>query len=114
MNSIANLTPQQLRNAAELQEQILSLQSELSELFGSSSAEVAGALRVRRQRMSAQGLANIRAGARKRWASNKAAKESAAAPRKRKSAMSPAGRARIAAALKARWKAAKRAGRNAL
>jgi hypothetical protein len=111
MNSIANLTPQHLRNAAELQEQILALQSELADLLRFGSTELVATPKLRRRRMSAQGLANIRAGARKRWAWLKGRKITSA---KRKGKMSAASRARIAAALRARWKAAKMAGKNAL
>jgi hypothetical protein len=112
MNSIANLTPQQLRNAADIQERIESLQHQLNELLEGS--ESAGASPTKRRSLSAQGLANIRAGARKRWGLLRAQRVVAPIGRKRKGKMSAAGRARIAAALKARWRAAKRAGRNEL
>jgi hypothetical protein len=112
MNTITNVTPEQLRNAADIQEQIISLQQELTEILCSEGAS-AGA--TTRRRISARGLANIRAGARKRWAAALRVKRgSKQRQAKRKSPMSAAGKARIAAALKARWAAAKRAGRNAL
>ena len=113
MNSITQLTPQQLRNAADIQERILSLQHELNELLGSGS-ETASVAPIKRRRLSARGIANIRAGARRRWAST--GRETATPPtaHRRRGKMSAAGRARIAAALKARWAAARRAGRNAL
>jgi hypothetical protein len=113
MNAITNLTPRQLRQAADIQERILTLQDELTQLLGSSaqpSLETTG----RKRKLSAQGLANIRAGARKRWAKSKGdngTNQVSSAPRRK---MSAAGRARIAAQLRARWAAAKRAGRNAL
>ena len=62
---ITNLTPEQLRNAADLQEQIQSLQQEFDELLGSGAVSV---VRRGRRKLSAQGLANIRAGAKKRRA----------------------------------------------
>ena len=111
MNAITHLTPRQLRQAADIQEKVLALQNELEQLLGSSSyTPVTGGTK---RRLSAQGLANIRAGARKRWAKERAENGggSTAKPRRR---MSAAGRARIAAMLRARWAAAKRAGRNAL
>lgn len=111
MNSIAHLTPQQLRNAADLRERILSLEKELQSLLGTSS-EGFSEPPTRRRRLSPQGLANIRAGARKRWGMSK--RGAVDGRRQRRGKMSAAGRARIAAALKARWRAAKRAGRNAL
>ena len=112
MNSITNLTPQQLRHAADIQEQIQALQNELSDLLGNHETGPTGKTKGRR-RVSPQGLANIRAGARRRWAAARAGKTNRPAG-KRRGKMSTAGRARIAAALRARWAAAKRAGRNAL
>jgi hypothetical protein len=112
MNSITNLTPQQLRHAADIQERIISLQRELEQLLGFSSG---GTVRIiaKGRKLSAQGLANIRAGARKRWARERAM--NGTGPLKRlRGKMSAAGRARIAAQLRARWAAAKKAGRNAL
>ena len=113
MNSIQNLTPQQLRNAAEIQERILELQAELAQVLDSGVGGGVSAP-IKKRQLSAQGLANIRAGARKRWGklkSDKPVTGEAQAPRRK---MSAAGKARIAAALKARWAAAKKAGRNAL
>jgi hypothetical protein len=111
MNSITQLTPHQLRQAADIQEKVLALQHELERLLGSSAPQTMGAFSAKR-RLSAQGLANIRAGARKRWAREKAGHPANGARARRK--MSAAGRARISAMLKARWAAAKRSGRNAL
>jgi hypothetical protein len=113
MNAINDLTPQQLRQAADLQERILSLRSELDQVLGSSSATVTEAP-GRKRRLSAQGLANTRAGARKRWAKVRGGNGRVDRPAKRRGKMSAAGRAAIAAALRARWAAAKKAGRNAL
>jgi hypothetical protein len=112
MNSATNLTPQQLRTAADIQERILDLQNELSRLFGDSSytPQPAGGKR----RLSAQGLANIRAGARKRWAKVRLQNGGRAPAARRRRTMPPAARQAIAARMRARWAAAKRAGRNAL
>ena len=109
---ITDLTPQQLRQAADLREQILELQSELNQLIG-TPAEGMLQVPVKRRKLSPEGLANIRAGARKRWAKYGKSKITGV-PHKRKGKMSAAGRARIAAALKARWAAAKRAGKTSL
>jgi len=111
MNSITQLTPHQLRQAADIQEKVLALQHELERLLGSSAPQTIGAFAGKR-RLSAQGLANIRAGARKRWARERVETGINGAKPRRK--MSAAGRARISAMLKARWAAAKRSGRNAL
>jgi hypothetical protein len=114
MNTPTNLTPHQLRQAADIQERILDLQDELSRLLGGSivareSVSVSG-----RRRLSAQGLANIRAGARKRWAKFRSENGASETPRKQRRKMSAAGRSAIAARMRARWAAAKRSGRNAL
>ena len=111
MNSITNLTPQQLRQAADLQEQILKLRNQLDRVLGSPSQDGTAAP-GRKRRLSARRLANIRAGARKRWA--KVRSNPAAGKRARRGKMSAAGRASIAAKMKAHWATAKRAGRNAL
>jgi hypothetical protein len=115
MNSITNLTPQQLRHAADIQERILGLQEELNGIMGTApSFTVSVAAPTGKRRLSAKGLANIRAGARKRWANLRGGNGAAEKPTKRKGRMSAAGRAAIAARMKKRWAAAKRAGRNAL
>jgi hypothetical protein len=113
MNAIATLTPQQLRNAADIQEQIISLQHELNEILW-SGLETPLLVPIKRRKLSAQGLANIRAAAQKRWAATRKGPGSAPIVHKRRGKMSAAGRARIAAALKARWRAARKAGRNVL
>ncbi len=99
-----NATAQQLRKAANIQEKIQALQKEIVQLLG-APAQPETAPRGRRK-LSAQGLANIRAGVRKRMAAK------AAPQRKRK--FSAAGRARLAALAKARWAAAKKAGKSRL
>jgi hypothetical protein len=101
MNAIT-LTPQQLRQAADLQEQILTLRVELEHVLGSTSS-VPAAAPGRKRKLSAQGLANIRAGARKRWARERGANGEASRPAKSRGKMSAAGRKAIAAALRARW-----------
>lgn len=114
MDTLTNLTPQQLRQAADLQERILGLQQELTHLLGGSAGRMSRG-HAGKRRLSAQGLANIRAGAQKRWAkfhNRKGAAATASPAGGRK--MSAAGRARISERLKARWAAAKKAGRNAL
>jgi hypothetical protein len=113
MNSIKDLTPQQLRQAADLQEQIIALGNELDQLLG-SSPQANLKVTTGKRRLSAQGLANIRAGARRRWARSRNENGALKQPSGRKRKMSAAGRASIAARMKARWAAAKRAGRNAL
>ena len=73
MNALIGLSPSTLRKAANLQEKILELQGELSQLFGESvptiiveASELAP--KPRRRKLSAAGLAAIRAGVKKRMA----------------------------------------------
>jgi hypothetical protein len=140
-----NLTPTQLRKAADLQEKIQSLQEELGQILGgevSTPAETteapkkrkvsaAGKARMRaaqiarwakikgtapeakpaqepKRKMSAQGLANIRAGVAKRMAA-KAKAPVAKTVKKVRKKISAAGLANIRAAQRARW--AKAAGK---
>src|SRR5579872_14540 len=101
MNAITNLSPQQLRQAADIQERIVELQHELSQLLGSAPKNGFEVL-AKRKKLSAQGLANIRAGAQKRWAKFHGANGAAAkVARKGRSKMSAAGRASIAARMRA-------------
>ena len=143
--NITTLSPTQLRKAADIQERIQSLQSELTEILGgevstpAQAAEApkrrkvsaAGKARMRaaqiarwakikgtapeaepvqkpKRKMSAAGLANIRAGVAKRMAAK--GKAPAAKPiKKARKKISAAGLANIRAAQKARWAKAKKA-----
>jgi hypothetical protein len=101
-----NATPQQLRKAANIQEKIQSLQKELVDLLG-GPAETVAAKGPRKRKLSAAGLANIRAGVRKRMMAQKKGKVA----RKPRRKMSAAAKARLSALAKARWAAAKKAGK---
>jgi len=108
--SLNNLTPTQLRQAADLKEQIEELQSKLSHLQGDgAAAEAAPAVRNGRRgkrKISAAGRARIRAAQIARWAKVKgthASAEKAPAKRRGPRKMSAAARAKIAAAARARW-----------
>jgi hypothetical protein len=138
--NITDLTPKQLRRAANLQEKIQSLQSDLNQILGSEGsasarstegstkrkfsasararmrkaqkarwAKIKGTKPGRKGRkMSARGLANIRAGVLKRM------KNQGRTTRKPKRKMSAAGKAALSAAAKARWAKAKAAGKSRL
>jgi len=120
--SILNLTPSQLRQAAQLKEQITKLQGELNKLAGTPAVKsvVAKTSPAPKKKggMSAAGLARIVAFQKARWTKIKAAKGKVAAPAakvakpaKKKFVMSAAAKAKISAAAKARWakiKAAKK------
>ena len=109
--SIINLTPTQLRQAADLKEKIEKLQAELNQLQGTKNAPVSDpAAKPAKRKISAAGIAKIRAAQKARWAVIKGTAKPAAAPKpatqpvkqgRRK--MSAEARARIAAAAKARW-----------
>jgi hypothetical protein len=115
---VINLSPAQLRKAADLKERIDSLNSELASLLGGDSALNPQPLppKAGRRQMSAAGRARIAAAARARWA--KIRKGNATAPKSSPKAgrrtMSAAGRAKIAAAARARWAKAKAAGKSRL
>ena len=106
-----NLTSTQLRKAADLQDQIAKLQTQLAALVGSGTkptAKTAAKPVKKKSGMSAAGRAKIAAAAKLRWAKIKAAKATPKAAVKvvktaKKKGMSAAGRARIVAAQKARW-----------
>ena len=119
--SIANLSAQQLRQAANLKETIAGLENQLTAIFGTEiTVARAVAKPVKKGGMSATGRARIAAAAKLRWAKVRAAKAKPAAvkamtagkavqkPAKKKFTMSAAAKAKISAAAKARW-AAKRA-----
>ena len=108
--SIINLTPAQLRKAADLQDKIAQLQSELTAIFGSESKAAHKAAKPAKKKggMSAVGRAKVAAAQKARWAKINAAKGKTAAPKAAKvkqavRKMSAEGRAKIAAAAKARW-----------
>jgi hypothetical protein len=113
MNALTNLSPAQLRRAADLQERIQGLQSELNAILD-ITVESAPAEAPRKRRMSAAGRRAIAAAAKARWTKYNAAKGTAPAKPGRKRKMSAAGRAAIAAAAKARWARAKAQGKTTL
>ena len=117
MISLSSLTSNQLKRAAAIQEQIEALHNELNGLLGGSApAAVSAAVaapKAGRKKISAAGIARIKAAQKLRWAKVKAAKPSAPAAKKTKK-MSPAARAKIAAVAKARWAAIKAAGKKRL
>jgi hypothetical protein len=102
--SLFQLTPTQLRYAADLKEKIEALQQELSQLHGTSGADDSTPAPRAKRKISAAGIARIRAGQKARWAREKDEAAPAAVPGKRgPRKMSAAARAKIGAAAKARW-----------
>ena len=136
--TMINITPQQLRKAANIQEKIQSLQKELGQLLGGPGATATSEAPKKRRKVSAAGLANIRAAQKTRWARIKTGK----GPKKRKLSaqgianiragvrkrmarklkavqkpkrkISPAARASLSALANARWAKAKEAGKSRL
>jgi hypothetical protein len=106
-----NITPQQLRKAANIQEKIQSLEKELGQLLGSPAQPATKA--PKKRKMSAAGIARIVAATKARWAKIRAAKAGKAV-QKPKRKVSAAGRARLSALAKARWAKAKKAGKSRL
>lgn len=116
--NIENLTATQLRKAADLQEEIQKLQSELSDILGGQSpAPVSvtkpGKRGPKKGGISAEGRARIAAAQKARWAKAKGKKtEVKAEPKTGKRTMSAAAKLAISKAAKARWakvRAAKKA-----
>jgi hypothetical protein len=112
--NITNLTPKQLRKAADIQEKIQSLQNELNEILGGEVPTPAQATKPgkKRGKVSAAGRARMRAAQIARWAKIKgtAASTTPEQKPKKKSKMSAQGLANIRAAQKARWAKAKKTG----
>jgi hypothetical protein len=128
---ITTLTPQQLRNAADLKEQIDTLEDQLNELLGGEVSPAAQTAieadqplqapsngRKKRKKVSAEGRANIAAAARARWAARRMGKNTAAEPEqpveKASSGRSVAHRKALSEAMKRRWAKARRAGKSRL
>lgn len=111
MTTLLTLSASDLRRAADIQERIGQLQAELTQVLG-AVAEPENAAPGRRGRkgykLSAAGLAAIRAGVRRRMGSRAATNGRG---RKRWSA---AAKARLAAIARARWRKVRAAGKNAL
>jgi hypothetical protein len=70
-----NISASQLRRAADIQDKIESLESELNKLLGGSSAATPNTTPPKRRKMSAAAKAKIAAAQRARWAKFHAAKK---------------------------------------
>lgn len=112
MNIILRLSSAQLLQAAELQDKIESVHSELEQLVGTVTTPTA--VPKRRRKMSAAGRAKSAAGQRARWAKVNGKQFSMKPVKKAKRKVSAAARAKLSAAAKKRWKKAKGAGKSRL
>ena len=108
--SITNLSPKELRRAADLKERIEVLQEELSELLGDGGSEGQAPGR----RFSAGTRARMRAAQRARWAKVRGTSPTRVTPRAGRRKVSAAGRARLSALARERWKKAKAQGKSRL
>lgn len=113
MNAITNLSPEQLRRAADIQEKLLTLQNELNQLLDlpASGYIPSGG---KKRNMSAAGRAAISAAAKARWAKFRANLPPSKRVPKTKKKMTPAGRARLAAFARERWRKVKALGKSRL
>jgi hypothetical protein len=122
--NIANLTPAQLRQAADLKEKIAVLEKQLTGILADPGSAIPApflaskSAKPAKRKMSAAHKAKIKAAQKLRWSKFNAAKAKtdpvkaavkASAKPFKKGGMSAAGRARIVAAQKARWAAIKAA-----
>ena len=78
--NIIDLTPEQLRKAADLKEQIANLQKQLAQLTGTVAAASAKATAPNKARFSAATLAKMRRAQQKRWARVRAQKGGSTTP----------------------------------
>ena len=104
MNLLVNLTPQQLRQAAEIKERIQSLESELDQLLASrSAAPISAASESPQKRTRAAGAKSRRGtSARKGYAVQQTVGARSPKP-KANGKMSPAAKAKISASMKELW-----------
>ncbi len=107
MSTFTNLSSEQLRHAADLKEKISALELELASLLEGTNGVAAvpapadGKLKTRK--ISAAGIARIKAAQKIRWAKYNEESVVAEPVRVKKFTMSPAAKAKISAAAKARW-----------
>lgn len=105
--NLIDLTPEQLKRAASIKEQIEALNEQLAKIFGTSAES--GLVAKNNRTMSASAKRKIAAAQKARWARVRGAKAAAPSAAKKKT-MSPAARAKLSAKLKAYW-AAKKSGK---
>ena len=111
-------TLNQLKRGLEIAGQIATLESELAALLQGHSIPTPAATKnaasapkkIKKRKMSPEGLARIRAAQKKRWSKVKTGKKAAPAPKKKKGGLTEAGRKKLAESMKARWAARKASG----
>lgn len=110
--NILDLSARQLRQAADIKEQIGDLQNQLQSILGGGGNGVPSPARAKKNRMSAAGRLAIIAAQKLRWSKYKGKKTTSTPTKKR--TMSAAARAKIAAAARLRWKKVKAVGKKTL
>lgn len=110
MNTLS-ISAGQLRQAADIKEEIAALEKQLESILGGGGNGVPSPFAVRKakRKISDAGRLAIIAAQKLRWSKVKKSVKPA-----KKRTMSPAAKAKIAAAGKARWKKAKAAGKKSL
>ena len=108
------ISSRDLRKAAEIKDQIESLEAQLQKLLNGQGLSEEQARGGRKGKMSAAGRARIIAAQKARWAKLRATSSPIQKAKGGKRKMSAAVRAKITAAAKTRWAKAKAAGKRAL
>ena len=109
--NLFDLSPEQLKRAASIKEQIDGLNKQLRGILGGPATSRAAPPRNRT--MSASVKKKIAATQKARWAKVRASKRATASarPNAKTNRMSPAARAKLSAKLKAYWAAKKKSGK---
>ena len=110
---LLDLSPRQLRRAADIKERIDTLR-ELARLFGTPAEAEDGAIPRKKRTMSRAARAKMRAAQKARWAKIKGAAQPSEPERKPKRKMRAAAKARLSVIAMARWKKARAQGKTTL
>ena len=99
------LSAEQLRRAAAMRERIDELEKKLGAILNAAPEAPTAVPKTKKKKgkLSAAGLARIRAAQKARWAKVKRAQKPSQPPKKKKFTMSAAAKAAISKAAKARW-----------
>jgi hypothetical protein len=110
-NHLSSLTTGQLRRAAELKEQIETLNQQLDAIWGTPASSN---IPLKKRGISAAGRARMAAAAKARWAKARTVVKPAAKTPATKGGMSASAKAKLSAVAKTRWAKIKAAGKKTL